>query len=371
MRIAILIDALGTGGAERQAVISTIELHRRGHYVELIRYHQQNDYQDILDEHGAKSVYLSANHPFRLGRLFALHHHLKAGRFDVLHAFKQTSTIYGRIAGKWAHIPRIFGGSRDQLPSRGCSGWLVGRLAGNGGKWIVNSNVVKQAVIRDFKSSPDDIHIVPNAVWLEDCRSPLTGEQAREKFSIPQDHSVITIVANLRIEKNHPMFLRMAKRLLEAWLDVVFVIAGEGPLRGELTGMTRRLGLEGHVRFLGHCESVADLYRATDVAVLTSTSEGLPNVLIEAGGSGVPCVSSDNGGASDIIVDGRTGYIVPVGDDQAMAVRVRNLLEDADLRARMGQAARELVQEKFSTESLADTLLDVYSKGPARCSGVG
>jgi len=292
--------------------------------------------------------------------MFALYRHLRAGRFDVLHAFKQTSSIYGRIAGKLACVPKIFGGSRDQLPSKGCGGWLTGKLAGNGGQWIVNSNVVKNAVIRDFKSAPEDIHVVPNAVWLENYRSPLTCQQARENFDIPQDHFVVTIVACLRSEKNHPMFLRMAQRLKDTARPILFMVAGDGPMRDELENAAKELGVSNHVRFMGRCESVTDLYRATDIAVLTSSSEGLPNSIIEAGAAGLACVSSDNGGVSDIIVNGESGYIVPLDNDEAMADRVLSLLEDRELRSVMGGRARKIVSGKFSPNALADNLLKVY-----------
>jgi glycosyltransferase involved in cell wall biosynthesis len=125
----------------------------------------------------------------------------------------------------------------------------------------------------------------------------------------------------------------------------------------------RRQKLESRTHILGQCRDMSELYRASDVVVLTShaNTEGLPNVVLEASAAGVPPVSTRNG-AQEIIVHGRTGFLVDDNDHATMADRVSDLLSNESQRDAMGRAARQRVSEEFSLHKLGDRLLSVYQR---------
>ena len=362
MRIVLVSGGLCTGGAEGQVVLSAAELHHAGHDVTLLTYYPQNDYEEFIRERCVKCVQLAPQNSInRITRIARMVKYFREVKPDVVHGFSGEPSVYAQVAGRLAKVKCVFSGFRSRLRSSKTARWVHRQISKNSAGWIVNSNVVKDNVVVNFGASPDKVYVVPNGVSAARIESTLDRRAARDKFGLDADCFVVSMLANLRREKDHPTFLRMARRIVDVGLNAVFLVAGDGPLKEEVMALADKLGLDRHVRFLGRCESVADLYRTTDVAVLTSTSEGLPNVLIEAGGCGVPCVSTDNGGASDIVADGVTGRIVPVGDDEMMAIRVRELLEDSELRQKMGQAAKNQVLSKFSTEKLGKNLLEVYS----------
>ena len=360
MRVAILSESLATGGAEGQAVLSACELARCGHQVAIVTYHPGNHYEEVLREHGVEFHHVTASGALRIGRLRELVRYLRKFRPDVVHAFSGTSSIYAFLGGRKAKAPAVFGGFRAQLPVRTMIRWLGGRLSRAASGWITNCHCGKDSIVRQFGADPDKVFVVPNGVPPSRIESSLTRLEAREKFQLPPDHPVVSIVALLKPEKNHRMFLRMARRVIDSGLTATFVAAGDGILREQIPAWVEELGLAGHVRLLGRCDAVPDLLRATDVLVLTSDLEGLPNALIEAGGAGVPCVSTDCGGPRDILIEGRTGYLVPVDDDDAMARRVIELLADPDLRSRMGRASADRIAEEFSPAALAENLQAVY-----------
>ena len=252
--------------------------------------------------------------------------------------------------------------------------WLVRRTTSGAVGWIVNAPDIKPVVTRDFRASSESVYVVRNIVTEDSYVSTLTKSEARHRFGLDLDRPVVTMVANLQPWKNYPMFLRVARAVLDTGQEAAFVSAGEARTRTilrETRDLADRLRLTGHLHFMGRVACVPDLLRASDVVVLTSDREGMPNVLLEACFAGVPCVSSDNGAAHEIIADERTGFVVSVGNVQEMAQRVCWLLRDEALRCRMGEAARQRMLTRFSAETAVDQLVSIYSAaaGSARAAG--
>jgi len=360
VKIAIIIDKVMTGGAEWQAVLSAAELVRRGEDVELVAFYPGNDYAEFIRDRGVRLVQVAKPGGGMLSRIRALARHLRRGAFDVAHVFKGPG-FSGRLAAHLAGVPRVFAGYRGLAPMGLPARWFNWATARRTAGWIANSGAVRHVLVERCGIPAEKVHVVPNAVIASRFESRLTREESRARFGLgPDDGAVVTILANLRGVKNHAMFLRVAKRLVEGGAAARFLVAGDGPEKDALHRAAADLGVTGYVRFLGKCQEVPELFRATDVCVLTSVSEGLPNVLIEAASVGVPCVSTDNGGAADVVVDGETGYLVAVDDDEAMAARIAEMLADPPRREQMGRAAREHVARRFSMEALGARLLAVY-----------
>jgi glycosyltransferase involved in cell wall biosynthesis len=187
--------------------------------------------------------------------------------------------------------------------------------------------------------------------------------EARRRAGLPADVPLAGIVAALRPEKHHALFLRAARRVLESVPEARFVIAGDGPERGGVERERDRLGLGERVLMLGTRHDVPDLYRALDVAVLSShpVVETLPVTLIEAAASGVAAVATDVGSVRDVVADGETGYIVPPSDEAALAGRMRELLADATLRERFGREARARAERRFDERDMLRRYEDLFA----------
>jgi glycosyltransferase involved in cell wall biosynthesis len=172
----------------------------------------------------------------------------------------------------------------------------------------------------------------------------------------------VTILANLWLTlKDHPTFLRAAKRVTTAMPDVGFIIAGEGLLLEPMRRLASELGLAGNVFFTGRCESVPALLSVSDVCVLSSVSEGFPNVIIEYMAAGRPVVTTDVGGAGEAVTHGETGYLVRPGDDEAMASHLIALLQDDRRRQELGARGREVAQ-RFSCHAQLERTLQLYER---------
>ena len=148
--------------------------------------------------------------------------------------------------------------------------------------------------------------------------------------------------------------------------DSLLVLAGDGELRGAVEALARELGMEDRVRLLGYVDDIGAWYAAFEVFLLTSLNEGTPVVAIEALAAVVPVVATDAGGTRTVVDDGETGFVVPIGDVEALAERLVRLRDDPELRARFAQSGRERMRERFSIKRMVDDIEALYEEILAR-----
>jgi glycosyltransferase involved in cell wall biosynthesis len=141
------------------------------------------------------------------------------------------------------------------------------------------------------------------------------------------------------------------------------LIVGDGPERATLRRQTQQVGLQHRVMFAGQIDDEyerVDIVRASDLALLPSYGEALPMALIEASACARPVVATDVGGVREVVSDGVSGTLIPAGEITAIADALVELLKDRELRGRMGQAGRTLMQERFNMYGWARRLTDIY-----------
>lgn len=315
-------------------------------------------------------------------------HYLKERRIDVVHAHDFYTNIFGMAAAAFARVPvRI--ASRRESAVRLEKQRLVERGAYRLAHQVVaNCEEVRQQLIGEGLK-PGKVTTLYNGLDLTRVM-PLSDRRPEEvlaSFNLPSGGSrrLVTMVANLRAHfqhpkpiclKDHPTFLRAAQRVIAAVPDAAFVIAGEGDLLGETRALAKELGIERDTFFTGRCARVADLLAVSDVCVLSSSSEGFSNSILEYMAAARPVVVTDVGGAREAVVEGETGYLVASGDDRTMADHLISLLREPERARAMGERGRQVVKEKFSsgaqlerTQNFYDRLLEVNTRAPVRAFG--
>jgi glycosyltransferase involved in cell wall biosynthesis len=170
----------------------------------------------------------------------------------------------------------------------------------------------------------------------------------------------VTVVANLRPLKGHDVLVDAAVEILERFPDARFELIGEGPERDALLARAAGHGVAHAFTFAGHCGDVPARLAETDIFVLPSRSESFPNAILEAMAAGLPIVASGVGGILELIDDGRTGWLVPPGEDEALAGRVMHLMADPADAARIGAAARADALARFSFDRMVAGFEDIY-----------
>jgi glycosyltransferase involved in cell wall biosynthesis len=230
---------------------------------------------------------------------------------------------------------------------------------------IAISSQVRHDILHTYGIARDDqIALIPLGFNLDRLAAitPADRRQARVDLGIPDDALVVSTVGRLTAIKQHGLFLEMAARLVRSSRRYLFLIVGDGELRGDIEARVNALGLGTHVRFLGWRRDLERIYGATDVFVLTSRNEGTPVALIEAMAAGVAPVSTDVGGVRDVITDEHVGIVVPFGDAAALAEAVTRLSDAPALRRALGGAGRKAVLEKFRLRRLLDDITGLYRR---------
>ncbi|MFN2556626.1 MAG: glycosyltransferase [Nitriliruptorales bacterium] len=173
----------------------------------------------------------------------------------------------------------------------------------------------------------------------------------------PHDGVVLVAVGRLNAQKGFDILLEALRRLA----GVRLVIVGGGEEHDALTRQADRLGLSDRVRITGWTERVRDFLSQGDIFVLPSRSEGFPLAILEAMLAGLPVVASGVGGVPESVQDGETGFLVPKDDPERLAAALQGLVDDPQLRVRMGRRGR-LVARQFTDERMAGAYLDLWQQ---------
>jgi glycosyltransferase involved in cell wall biosynthesis len=381
--ILFIIDSFEQGGSERQAMQLLRQLHTSGRCrVHLACLQNRGSLRAEADRLSIGEIHEYALNSFYdlnfVRQLRRLVHFIRENEIDVVHTHCFYTNIFGMTGA-------FLAGVRGRITSKGETDGFrtpmqkrAERAAFHlSHRVIANCVVVQNQLIREGVS-PSKIIQHYNGLDLDrlKVRPGLKRDEALAAFGLPHKPSrrYVSIVANLRNPvKDHPMFLRAAARVRAAVPDAGFVIAGEGELMKELRDLTAQLGIQDEVFFIGRCDSVANLLFASDVGVLSSRAEGFANAILEYMAAGLPVVATDVGGAREAIADGETGYVVASGDDEKMADRIIEVLNEPERARVMGERGRVFVAEKFSfdrhlqnTLELYDELLSAPNSSPSR-----
>ena len=242
---------------------------------------------------------------------------------------------------------------------------LEGRLLGAGvGRGIAVSHAIATSVEDVLGWPPRKLEVIRNGVAIERFQQRRDLELRRELAAGSDDFLFLT-TARLDPQKGLDVLLRAARSVEGAR----FVIAGVG---GELARLERQadeLGVRERIVFLGHRTDVPALLAASDAFVLPSLFEGTPLSLLEAMAAGKAVVASAIPGTDELVVDDENGLLVPVRDAKALAQALRRVVADAELRVRLGAAARRTVQTAHSVGSSTQRVVDVYDALLAKRSG--
>jgi glycosyltransferase involved in cell wall biosynthesis len=296
---------------------------------------------------------------------------LREREIDVVHAQDFYTNVFGIMGAALARVPvRIAfrgetGGWRTPAQNR------VERISFRLAHAVhANAEAVKQYLLKD--GVPESkIVVIYNGLDMARVtpHADLPREQLLSMFGLPREprRRFVSIVANMRHDvKDHPMFLRAAARVHAEIPEAAFVLAGEGELTDALRAQAARLGIERDTFFTGRCERVAELLAVSDVCVLSSKAEGFSNSILEYMAAARPVVVTDVGGAREAVVEGETGYLVSSGDDEAMAARIVELLNDPERARTMGERGRSRVEQKFSDRAQLENTRDLYDRLLAR-----
>jgi len=226
-----------------------------------------------------------------------------------------------------------------------------------------------ETCVRERLCDPHRLRFLGNGIDIERFhprnREPARIAATRASIGVPPDHLVVGMVARMTGEKGYREYFRAAAQLLKTRSDVTFLAIGPfEPWKPDAVSEAEAatFGLGERLRVLGNRYDMPDLYAAMDVLALPSHREGFPRAPMEAAATGVPVVVSDERGCRATVIDGESGFLVPLRDAGALADSLQRLLADASMRERMGTRGRQLAEEQFDQKVVFARVAAAYDE---------
>jgi starch synthase (maltosyl-transferring) len=285
-------------------------------------------------------------------RLYWLLRHKQIRTIETLTHF---SNILGIFIAWLAGVPVRISSQRNLL--FGFPRWFL-RLDA----WLANSNLVDKMVAVSEQTwqfcvavegmNPQKIVVIPNGINPEEFDkfqwSTPELNDLRGALGIAANKRVAITVARLHPQKGHVFLIQAASLILAKCSDVTFLLVGDGEERAVIEQRIEGMGLANHFRLLGARSDVPKLLALSDLFVLPSLYEGMPNVILEAMASRLPVVATDVDGTREVVIDRETGLLVPRADSKALGNAILLLLKDETMRCQMGMKGYERARTQFS-----------------------
>lgn len=296
------------------------------------------------------------NDPRLVWQLYRL---FRRERPDIVHSHAWGTLVEGLVAARLARVPVVMHGEHGTLQLKPYQVWLQRWAWSRVDHLLSVSSRLAERMSVAVGVPLGRITVLRNGVDLTRFGS-ISREEARLELGITGDVVVIGHVGRLVPVKDQAALVHAAAVLRDRGDRFRVLIVGDGPLRGELEQQVADMDLGTCVQFLGHRADVERFFAALDVYVLCSRSEGMPNTILEAMASGVPVVSTNVGGADELVVEGETGFLVPAGQVRALAEALHCLVVDRQLRRALGAAGQARAEAKFSVAAMLTAYEDAY-----------
>jgi glycosyltransferase involved in cell wall biosynthesis len=363
-KVLLLVDSLYAGGAERSVVSLATNLPRDRYEVTVCATRRHSGpLADELIGAGVRYETLNRRCRFDVAPFRRLYRLLREEGFDVLHAHKFGSNLWGSIIGRLSGTPVVIAHEHTwsyegQPLRRFLDGQVIGRLAD---VMVAVSTRDRERMTSIEGVPPHKTTYIPNA--FVPPRGQRSGGDVRAELGIDRDAPVIGTLAVLRPQKAVDVLIDAFALLSERFPEAHLVIGGSGEMAEEWAAHARGRGFDDRLHWIGLRDDVPDVLRSLDVAAMSSDFEGMPIFAFECMAERTPLVATDVGGLCDIFDDG--ALLVPRRDPQAMSDALARLLADPDRRRAMAEAAHERLAE-FRIERAVERVGELYDQLLAR-----
>ena len=380
--IAQIIETLDTGGAEHLAIKFANTLAQRGYKSHLYVTSHDGPLAAAIDEKVDVRIFgyrrASISNPVKFGLSIRegfsrFRSALRADHIALCQTHLPGPNFWGLALQKRGVCQSVATIHNNQEFSYGSQHSLRGRLRHQAYRGIITncaatiavSDQVRVSLIEELglnESQAKRFISIPNGVEIAASRDKTAQTAIRKSLGISDDRILCLAVGRVCEQKNFKALIPVAKILKNRAPKILLVVAGDGPDFADLRSRIDEANLADTIQTLGNVTNVPDILAIADLFVMPSLWEGLPLALLEAMGSALPVVGYAVDGLSDVVLPGKTGFLVDVDDHQEMAAKIMALASDEELSKRMGQAGKDLVRNQYSLARVVDSLESLYQK---------
>lgn len=365
IKIIYLIGQLGLGGSERQLYLLLKHMDKTRFEPHVVVFNPSANYT-LDDDLRRAGVSVHAIPPATRSipaRMVWLYRFFRGLRPHIVHSWSIHDNAYAGLVGWLAGVPMRLGSVRGSIASPDFQAFpsLIQWIILRGVQSLVVNSTSIVAELSAAGVPAGRIFLLPNCVEADSI-----GPQAELPVNFPTFGRIVGLVANLRREKNHLLFVRALAQLLPEFPDLFGVMVGQ-PVRAsdpdvpeQIQAEIERLGVGERIRLVGFHPHPPALLPRFEIFCLPSDFEGTPNAVLEAMAAGLPVVATRVGGIPQVIEHGVSGLLVEPRDEDALAAALRGLLRDPAKARQMGQAARQRVADELSPAVIVPQLEAYY-----------
>lgn len=288
---------------------------------------------------------------------------IRENKIDIVHAHQYTPYFYGATAAILAGKTRIIftEHGRHYPDKRRWKRVIFNKFLNLFTDSITGVSDFSRNSLVDYEAFPKDkIKVIYNGIHTELFDIEIDKEAKRKELGLNSKDKVIGIIARLEPVKDHKMLLNAFAEVIRKIPEAKLLIIGDGQLRKDLEDLADKLNISGAVKFLGVRRDISELLKILDIFVLSSLSEAASVTIIEAMVAELPIVATNVGGNPEIIVNGKTGLLVPRGDAHVIAEALIEILRNPDKAKTMGSAGKQMANELFTLDKMLKSYSELY-----------
>lgn len=341
-RIVFLLQDLEFGGTQRQIIELASRLNPSKFQTEIWLLISRDDMVPWARAKGLTPVWISRQAQVRpVIDQINLWRRLHEKPIDLLMLLTGVPNIWGRILGHLPRIPLIVGTCRGENNLRlQFEDWLW-PLADH---IICNSSLLKDLYLARYNIPSSRISVIPNGVDADYFQPSFINKKSGS--------FIVLCIARMVPDKDHQTLLHSFRLIASSYSQAELWLVGEGCCQKEIRALAAELFPPGKIKFIPGETDIRPLLNQADLLVLSSVNEGMPNVILEAMAAGLPVVATRVGGLAEVVIPGRTGWLVPPRDVTVLAAAISHLLGNRETRLAFGLAGRQLIERQFSMDTM-------------------
>jgi len=346
-------------GGQRQALLLAKELKKKGYSLHFYVQKESPLHKKAL-EAGLPVHPIKIRSELDTTAIFKLAWAMRRKKCNLVHYHDAHSAAIGAAAAKLAKVPVRVLSRRVDFPLKKN---LLSRLKyGRDLDAIISISEGVKKVLEESGIDPKIIKVIPSGIDFTPFREAKNSDYLRRELYFAPDDFLVGIVAHLADHKGHKYLIQAAEILKKESPKIKIIIVGEGPLHMELKEQVEQIHVEDMVFFLGFREDIPQILASLDVFVLSSYLEGMGTSILDAMACRLPVVATKVGGIPEVVIEGETGLLVPPKRPPSLAKAILTLYNNKEQAEKMGKKGYQLVHEKFSAESMADRIIDLYDQ---------
>ena len=369
-----VVNSLDIGGSEKQLYLLLKNMDRTRFNPKVLALSKGGYWTQPIRDLDIELIELDRRGNFEIRRLFELWRAMRRCRPDIVHTWHPGGNFYGGLAASLSGYRRLILSYRSidrQHGLRAVVEAITFRLAS---AIVCNSQGLALDLTVRGLARDSSLAVVYNGMEstprANTADAEATRQAIRADLGLPNHASVVATVGRMVPFKNQAFLIEIAGEVLQHCRNCFFLFIGDGPERPNLETLAQSRGVSEHVVFLGQRTDVAALLHASDVFAFPSkqvtgtdgvAGEGFPNAVMEAMDAGLPCVASTVSGAVELFRDADAGYLLSPDDKSGFVQALLRLLQDPVLRSSVGGRGHSIIKRRFSAETMARRMSEVYA----------